>query len=411
MQLTPHLSLDTTQQQLYDAVADTAIELSFAETAVLALLIEQHEQVVTKEQMLATGWPGRIVSDSSIQQCISVLRKKLCNYPDITLKTIPRHGYVLHLPRTKSRPKYKTGTNVQWLLLVLLIMGSVLWYFTYSHQSDFPYQEHSLVTTISNTGGDINLLTPSNSAGLDNHQVNTRLHQQIVDEPHWQPPFDYFMGFAQLRSQTDSIAICPDYRQTQCHSDKLINITGLPQQPGELRLSDFFATKIRMEQKTYNNLVLPELDNYQGELIEQLYHGDLYFSQHNARLVRGDLRISLVDLTAHSGIFYFAACITDEDCYSDPTRYVFKGQFQRTTEKWQQRKVERFSVTIESSDLASPKKLSKTAQIIYLKLRKQRLTENEITFYRIYQDDGSAVWQIPVLNDSLVWMMRKNLKL
>jgi DNA-binding winged helix-turn-helix (wHTH) protein len=411
VQLTPQLSLNVTQQSLFDADDSSRIELSYAETAVLHLMLKHQGILVTREALLDAGWHERVVSPSSLQQCISILRKKLANYPEVELKTIPRHGYVLHLTgqaKNKSllrKPKAMALFGMAVIACLLLLSYS---YFSY-HKA--PYNETLITSKISDIEGTTRVFTATDTQIKSAKSTNQRLANQITHEPHWQAPFKTFTSFALLSDKMDSFAICPDTQHQECSGKQLINISSEKGHGGQLDLSNFLTTKIRMEQKTYNKLDLPELKLHQGELNEQIYHGDLYFSIDDNQLVRSDIRISLVDLTPDSGIFYFAACITDEDCYTTPIRYEIRGQFKRTSEKWLRRTVERFDIEVDKTTLSSPNALSDTAQIIYLALRKQHLTQAELSFYRVYQDDDTAVWQLPLVNDNIMWMQRQTLQL
>ncbi|MCL1138213.1 winged helix-turn-helix domain-containing protein [Shewanella pneumatophori] len=411
MQLTSTLSLNVVQQYLFDAEDSSRIELSFAETAVLQLMLKHQGTLITREALLEAGWHDRVVSASSLQQCISVLRKKLANYPEVELKTIPRHGYVLHLTTpSQSNHRFKKPTAAL-LFAVAVIASVILLSYTYLNHHQAPYNENLVNSKLSNVSGNMRVFTPTEQVQLSAELANKRLANQISNEPNWQAPFTSFSSFALLSDKMDSFAICPDYQQEQCSGKQLINISSETKHGSQLELSDFLTTKIRMEQKTYNKLELPELKAHQGDLKEQIYHGDLYFAIDDHRLVRSDIRISLVDLTPDSGIFYFAACITDEDCYTTPIRYEVRGQFKRTSEKWQQRTVERFDIEVSKTTLSSPNALSDTAQIIYLALRKQHLTQEQLSFYRVYQDDGTAIWQLPLVENNMMWMQRQTLKL
>ncbi|WP_110458348.1 winged helix-turn-helix domain-containing protein [Shewanella algidipiscicola] len=413
MQLTPELRLNVAQQQLYNRHTFSCIDLSYAETAILQQLLSQQGELVTKDALMQVGWPNRVVAPSSLQQCISMLRKKLADQPNIELKTVPRHGYLLQLPHQPSVTKPLARPSIPMLLAVALLCSVILGYLAYTQQQPqlHAYQERGLISTLSGVQGSFTLLTSVGDNTIDNDMATQRLHQQLLDQPSSPPPFNTFHGLALFSANRDSIAICPNYQEGQCPGNQLINISGDAERAGHLALSDFMSTKIRMEQKTYNKLAIPELQQHQGQLKEQMYHGDLYFSVQDNRLVRSDIRISLVEISADQGIFYFAACITDEDCYSTPTRYEIRGHFSRSSETWPQRRVERYDISINNTELSSPTALTDTAQRIYLALRKQHLTQKALTFYRLYQDDGTAIWQLPLAGDNLVWMQRHTLQL
>ncbi|QIZ78131.1 hypothetical protein [Ferrimonas lipolytica] len=128
-------------------------------------------------------------------------------------------------------------------------------------------------------------------------------------------------------------------------------------------------------------------------------------------IARADMRISAVPQEDNSGLFYFAACVTDEDCFTTPLKYRVHGRYIETQEYWGERPVSRFTVDLTSVDLSSPNRLSKMANKLYRSFRKSELSLAELVFFRVYQDDNTAVWMIPFTNNSLVWMQKRTLHL
>ena len=86
------------------------VRLSWRHFEALALLIENHSAVVSKEQFLARLWPDQaIVDESNLTQCISQLRRALNNGDGADgiryIETVPRMGYRLTAPvRTIDSP-------------------------------------------------------------------------------------------------------------------------------------------------------------------------------------------------------------------------------------------------------------------------------------------------------------------
>jgi adenylate cyclase len=64
--------------------------------SVLALLVEKAGALVSKEELVERVWPGIAVTDDSLVQCITELRKALGDDSHTIIKTAPRRGYVLH---------------------------------------------------------------------------------------------------------------------------------------------------------------------------------------------------------------------------------------------------------------------------------------------------------------------------
>ncbi|MFC0406952.1 winged helix-turn-helix domain-containing protein [Roseomonas elaeocarpi] len=65
--------------------------------ALLNLLLDHSGRLVRREQILEALWPGLNVSDDSITQCISEIRRALGQQGVQLLRTVPRRGYILEL--------------------------------------------------------------------------------------------------------------------------------------------------------------------------------------------------------------------------------------------------------------------------------------------------------------------------
>lgn len=61
----------------------------------LRLLLANAGRVVTREQLLDRVWPGVFVTDDSITQCISEIRRAMGSVGPALLRTMPRRGYIL----------------------------------------------------------------------------------------------------------------------------------------------------------------------------------------------------------------------------------------------------------------------------------------------------------------------------
>lgn len=412
MQLSPQLECDPDKLILVDHTTQQSIELTYAETRILTALYAEAGQVVSKEALLAAGWPDRVVGDSSLQNALSTLRKKLAAHPDVALKTVPRRGYILQLPEPESSPRrlplrpLLAGT----VLVTLVLLVAVLVWLDPAPRAR--YGEQLLPGQVSGVAGPVWVLTAPESAPMDASTLAERIARQLVPESDWVPPFDGFQGMALLTEQGDSLVICPGYADGQCPGQSLISIFGEAGNGGQQRLSTFLSTKIRMEEKTYNALTFDELGDDTGGMVEQLYFGDAYFKlDQDQRLARADLRISAVPLEAHSGLFYFAACVTDEDCHTTPVKYRVRGRYIETEERWGERRVVRYTVTPTSVELSSPNRLSNMAKRLYREFRKSELGREDLVFYRLYLDQKTAVWMLPFSDHSLVWTQRRTLHL
>lgn len=94
------------------------VDLRRQSADVLAALIDAQEAVVSKSQLIDDVWDGRAVTDDSLSQCISDIRKALEDDAHAILVTHQRKGYQLLIPANRqNRGKSRL------LLLVAGIIG------------------------------------------------------------------------------------------------------------------------------------------------------------------------------------------------------------------------------------------------------------------------------------------------
>lgn len=65
---------------------------------VLEILIENAGRIVTKDQLMEEVWKGTFVTDDSLVQCISEIRRALGPEGAVAIATVPKKGYRLDLP-------------------------------------------------------------------------------------------------------------------------------------------------------------------------------------------------------------------------------------------------------------------------------------------------------------------------
>jgi len=69
---------------------------------VLRYLVEHAGRIVTKEELIKAVWPDVTVSDDSLTQCISEVRRALGEASQQIIKTVPRRGYLFDCPISAS---------------------------------------------------------------------------------------------------------------------------------------------------------------------------------------------------------------------------------------------------------------------------------------------------------------------
>lgn len=88
-----NIVMDTASMELRSAGAVASVEPQVFD--LLRLLIENRERVVSRDDLIASVWNGRIVSESTISARISAARRAVGDSGNLQkiIKTVPRRGY------------------------------------------------------------------------------------------------------------------------------------------------------------------------------------------------------------------------------------------------------------------------------------------------------------------------------
>lgn len=78
-------------------VAETEVELDRSSYDVLLALLRHAGEIVTKDELLDAGWPGRVVSENSLAKAISRLRQALAEDGE-AIRVVHGYGYRLAAP-------------------------------------------------------------------------------------------------------------------------------------------------------------------------------------------------------------------------------------------------------------------------------------------------------------------------
>src|SRR6267378_2402986 len=84
-------------------VSGALVDLELKPLEVLLQLLVHSGEVISKERLLDSVWPGLMVVDGSLATAVSKLRKALGDADSSIVLTIPRVGYRLGVP-VRSRP-------------------------------------------------------------------------------------------------------------------------------------------------------------------------------------------------------------------------------------------------------------------------------------------------------------------
>ncbi|MCL2914617.1 helix-turn-helix domain-containing protein [Shewanella corallii] len=426
LKVTPYLELDEQAKHLVDHLHGTKIALTFSEAAVLAALLQHPDVVLTKEELLEIGWPERVVAPTSLTQCVSTLRKKLEPYSEVQLKTLARRGYQLHISEQSNVKMLaiKDAESIRELLVsvslrtkaggifAILLLIAAGWY-----MSDY----HGVIKASANwkAGKEI----PLNIGGVEEqahliHRVGKeQLHpswwqKHIAPEGNHVVGMKDFSAFAMADINNYSMSLCPGKDPKSCNGDGIINIALIDDQPAGLNISEFVPLSKEMENRIrYNRIQLPQGIGASGEMTEHNYHADVYFPVAGELLIRNDITMSLIYDEEDSGTFYFSSCVTDEDCLTTPIKYRLRGEFDQYAGRIGKMDVDVFHVKVAQKTLTKPEEISSSAVHFFRESRKHEVLDDELYFYRIFQNDKTAVWIVPRLGNFIAWTKYQKLDL
>src|SRR3954469_14417403 len=121
------------REELRDATG-TRIELRNRSFGVLRHLATNAGRLVTKDELLEVNWPGATVTDDSLTQCISKIRRALGDGGRDIVRTVPRRGYMIVLsdpPPMAASPVVASppNTTLQWhprIVIPVALIAAIL---------------------------------------------------------------------------------------------------------------------------------------------------------------------------------------------------------------------------------------------------------------------------------------------
>lgn len=104
----------------------------------LAFLLANQDRVISRDELIASAWENRLVSDDAINRCISILRQTLSPQDKRAfIETLPRRGYIAHFPPAPEsqpagtdpalpEPAGSRRTNSTYLAAAVLVVVSIV---------------------------------------------------------------------------------------------------------------------------------------------------------------------------------------------------------------------------------------------------------------------------------------------
>ncbi|OBT10020.1 CadC family transcriptional regulator [Shewanella sp. UCD-FRSSP16_17] len=414
--ITSYLKLAPDAKQLIDRTNNQVIDLTFSESAVLAHLFIEPGAISTKDSLVKQGWPGRVVSDSSLTQCISTLRKKLEPYSEVQLKTIARRGYQIRIvakshvtmlavndPQSIKAALFDVSLLIKVAGVVFaIIIIAYQWYYSDYHQvlkRASSWNAHSSISL--NIGGvkeSVPVLYPKNKP-----QPHASLWQKhLAPESNESAHFEQFKGFALADDNIHSFAVCLDFEES-CIKTNTMNIAATDETPAGLNMEHFYQLRDSMENRIRVNREILPVDYSDGEIDKHHYFSDVYFPVADKLLIRVDMGLSMIYEAPLSGQFYYSICLTDEDCRTTPIKYKLRGDFEQYRQSIGDIEVDVFQVKVKQKNIILPEQVSESAMSFYRGIRKHHVKDKELYFYRLYHDNGTAVWIIPLFKNIITW--------
>lgn len=94
---------------------------------VLELLLARRGELVARDDLLRDAWPDVIVSDDSLSQCISDIRRALGPQGATLLRTVPRRGYVLEDEEVPTNALPRRTIRHGMVVATVVVMAGLGW--------------------------------------------------------------------------------------------------------------------------------------------------------------------------------------------------------------------------------------------------------------------------------------------
>lgn len=109
---------------------NAAVALRPQSLTILKLLVVKPGVLVSRDEIMSAVWPNIAVTDDSLVQCVTEIRKALGDDRHAIIKTVPKRGYVFEFgAREETSPAAKSWTAFAAATAVALaIVGVLLWY-------------------------------------------------------------------------------------------------------------------------------------------------------------------------------------------------------------------------------------------------------------------------------------------
>lgn len=119
---------------------------------VLALLVNNAGNTISKDDLINAVWRDTHVTDDSLVQCISEIRKALGPKDARLLQTIPKKGYRLEITARDAKP-VKRRKAARGISAIVLVLAGALIYFLWPRAGNAPVTQSIAVLPFTNMSG------------------------------------------------------------------------------------------------------------------------------------------------------------------------------------------------------------------------------------------------------------------
>lgn len=120
---------DAATGDLADSKGSIRLEPQVAK--LLAFFLANQGRVITRDELIATVWEKRVVSDDAINRAISILRQTVTpRHTHAYIETVRRRGYLAHFPPPTEPPTLASKGRRSWAgagILIIALIALVLW--------------------------------------------------------------------------------------------------------------------------------------------------------------------------------------------------------------------------------------------------------------------------------------------
>ena len=125
-----HWSFSANVGELHDG--ETTIRLEPQVAKLLDFFLANQHKVISRDELIASVWENRIVSDDAINRCVSILRQTLSpEDKQAYIETVIRKGYLAHFPLSPVKLPDEEPPSRNRMYLLIAVLASLVTIFLY----------------------------------------------------------------------------------------------------------------------------------------------------------------------------------------------------------------------------------------------------------------------------------------